>query len=247
MAISPRSREAVAAEIARQPGLVLSDLIDRTKEVASRDDIYVMIAAGEIFADLGAAAIAQPAAVAMFINAEMSAAIRRIDGSLRAATGKVEIAVEPGAPVSWDGTEWRIVNVGDRNISLLGVNGALTELPRDTFDRLLSVGSLKNAAAGSPQLSEATRILSGANEADLREANRRFDLVRKHINGERLFRAGANDTILDGSVSSCARKRWQRISRSASKGPLARQPYEQTFTKGSSAHRGVDCKGLRKP
>jgi transposase InsO family protein len=78
------------------------------------------------------------------------------------------------------------VNVGDRNISLLGVNGALTELPRDTFDRLLSVGSLKNAAAGSPQLSEATRILSGANEADLREANRRFDLVRKHINGERL-------------------------------------------------------------
>lgn len=145
-----------------------------------------MIAAGEIYADLSAAAIAQPAAVAIFANAEMSSAFRRIDGSPHAVTGKVEIAIEPGAPVSWDGTEWRIVNVGDRNISLLGVNGALTELPRDTFDRLLSVESLKNAAAGSPQLSEATRILSGANEADLREANRRFDLVRKHINGERL-------------------------------------------------------------
>ncbi len=51
MAISARSRGAIAAEIARQPGLLLRDLIHRTKNAASRDDIYFMIAAGEIFAD----------------------------------------------------------------------------------------------------------------------------------------------------------------------------------------------------
>jgi putative transposase len=186
MTISPRSREAVAAEIVRQPGLLLSDLIHRTKDAASRDDIYFMIAAGEIFADLSCATIARPSDVAIFANAEMSAAFRRIDGSVHAATPKVGIKIEPGAPVWWDGTAWRIVNVGDQNISLLGVSGALTELPREAFDRLLSVGSFKNAAAESPQLSEAARILSGASEADLREANRRFDLVKRHISGEHL-------------------------------------------------------------
>ena len=186
MVISPRSREVVTAEIAWQPGLPLTDLIQRTKDAASRDDIYFMIVAGEIFADLSAAAISQPAEVAIFSNAELAAAFRRINGSPIAATTALGIRVEPGQSVSWDGTAWRIVNVGDSNISLLGANGALTELPRETLDRLLSSGSLKNAAAGAPPLSEAARILNGASEADLREANKRFDLVKRHINGEPL-------------------------------------------------------------
>ncbi len=186
MAISRSSREAVTAEIAGQPGLPLTDLIQRTKHAASRDDIYFMIAAGEIFADLSAAAIAQPAEVAIFSNAELAAAFRRINGPPSATTTALGMGVEPGQSVSWDGTGWRIVNVGDSSISLLGVNGALTELPRETFDRLLSSGSLKNAAAGAPPLSEAARILSGAGESDLREANKRFDFVQRHINGEPL-------------------------------------------------------------
>lgn len=52
----------------------------------------------------------------MFTNAEMSAAFRRIDASVHAASANVGIKIEPGAPVSWDGTGWRIVNVGDQNV-----------------------------------------------------------------------------------------------------------------------------------
>jgi hypothetical protein len=96
------------------------DLIQRTKDAASRDDIYFMIVAGEIFADLSAAAISQPAEVAIFSNAELAAAFRRINGSPIAATTALGIRVEPGQSVSWDGTAWRIVNVGDSNISPAG-------------------------------------------------------------------------------------------------------------------------------
>jgi hypothetical protein len=103
MVISPRSREAVAAEIARKPGLPLMDLIQRTKDAASRDDIYFMIAGGEIFADLSDAAISQPAEVAIFSNAELAAAFRRINGSPNATATALEIKVEPGQSVSWDG------------------------------------------------------------------------------------------------------------------------------------------------
>lgn len=114
MAISPRSREAVAAEIVRQPGLALSDLIHETTGIASRDDIYFMIAAGEIFADLSAAPISQPGEVAIFSNAEFAAAFQRINGPPDATKMDLRIKVEPGQPVSWDGTAWRIVNVGCR-------------------------------------------------------------------------------------------------------------------------------------
>lgn len=183
-AVNPSSRAAVAAEIARQPGLLLTDLIERTKDVASRDDIYFMVAAGEIFADLRAAAISQPAEVAIFPNAELAVALRRINGSLNAAPTGLGIKLQLGESLSWDGAAWRIVNVGDNNISLLGVSGELTELPRETLDRLLSAGSIKNASASALPLSEAAKILSGANEADLREANRRFDLVKGHVNGQ---------------------------------------------------------------
>jgi len=57
--ISPRSREEVIVETVRQPGLRLSELIQRTKDVASRDAIHFMLAAGEIFADLSAAVVSR--------------------------------------------------------------------------------------------------------------------------------------------------------------------------------------------
>jgi putative transposase len=184
--ISPRSRQAVVAETTRQPGILLTDLIERTKDAASRDDIHFMIAAGEIFADLSATAISQSSEVAIFANAEIATAFRQIHGALNPAMRGLAIKIEPGEPVSWDGTVWRIVNVGDRMISLLGVNGVLTELPRQTFDTLLSAGRLKNPVAATAPFSETAKILSGASERDLREANRRYDLVKSHINGEQV-------------------------------------------------------------
>jgi putative transposase len=184
--ISPRSREEVIAETVRQPGLRLSELIQRTKDVASRDAIHFMIAAGEIFADLSAAVVSRPAEVTVFANAEVAAAFHHISGAPTAATPGRQINIEPGEAVSWDGTVWRIVNVGDQFISLLGENGGLTELPCETLDRLIAAGRLDSSARGALASSDRAQILSGASEADLREANRRFDLVKRHMSGERL-------------------------------------------------------------
>ena len=184
--ISPRSREEVIAETVRQPGLRLSELIQRTKDVASRDVIHFMIAAGEIFADLSAAVVSRPAEVTVFANAEVAAAFHHISGAPTAATPGRQINIEPGEAVSWDGTVWRIVNVGDQFISLLGENGGLTELPCETLDRLIAAGRLDSSARGALASSDRAQILSGASEADLREANRRFDLVKRHMSGEPL-------------------------------------------------------------
>lgn len=184
--IAPRSRENVIAETARHPGLCLSELMQRMTDVASRDDIHFMIATGQIFADLRAAVISRPAEVSIYANAEVAVAYQCIGGSPNAARPGQEIDTVPGESVSWDGTVWRIVNVGDQLISLLGENGALTELPHETFDRLLAAGRLDSSARSALASSDTAKILSGASEADLREANRRFDLVKRHMAGEQL-------------------------------------------------------------
>jgi len=123
------ARESVVAEAASQPGQLLSDLIQRMKGVASRDDIYFMIANGDVFADLTAAAISQPAGVHLFANAELGAAFHCFDVA-RQSTGPVHAA--PGKSILWNGRVWRIANVGDEIITLVAENGVLTELPRQT-------------------------------------------------------------------------------------------------------------------
>ena len=184
--ISPKLREDVIAETARHPGLCLSELIQRTKDVASRDVIHFMIAAGEIFVDLSAAVVSRPAEVTVLANAEVAAAFHNISGARPDARPGRQINIVAGEAVSWDGTVWRIVNVGDQLISLLGEDGALTELPCETLERLIVAGRLDSSARGRLGSSDRAQILSGASEADLREANRRFDLVKRHMSGEQL-------------------------------------------------------------
>ena len=70
--IVPREvREQVRAEVVTSPGLSLSDLVERTQAAASRDDLYRMIAAGDLSVDLDAAALVEPDKVRVFPNPEI--------------------------------------------------------------------------------------------------------------------------------------------------------------------------------
>lgn len=243
--ISPKLREDVIAETARHPGLLLSELIQRTKDVASRDVIHFMIAAGEIFTDLSAAAVSRPAEVTVFANAEVAAAFRNTSGAPPDARLGREIKIVPGEAVSWDGTVWRIVNVGDQLISLLGEDGALTELPCDTLERLIAAGRLDSSARVRLGSSDRAQILSGASEADLREANRRVDLVKRHMSGEQLpvpertlrfwtalYRKGREEH--GSGYLGATPKDWP-----------SREPHQQTTPRDRDPHGGVHFEGLR--
>ena len=176
--VSQSSRDTIIGETARQPGLRLADLIERATDKASRDDIFFMIAAGEIFVDLHASSITQPTDVAVFANADIAAAFQRIHGAAGTARLDSAIRMEPGERVSWDGTIWRIINVGDHIISLLSVSGALTELPREAFDRLLSTERFQNPAATELPFSGAGRITRQRRVGRLRTDRRLYSGVR---------------------------------------------------------------------
>jgi len=65
--------QGVKAAVQAEPGILLSDLLERAKGV-SRDDIFLLIAAGEVYVDLGAAPIAEPQRVRVFANTEAASA-----------------------------------------------------------------------------------------------------------------------------------------------------------------------------
>jgi hypothetical protein len=63
----------INAVVQAQPGILLSDLLEQAKGV-NRDDIFLLIAAGEIYVDLRAAPIAEPQQVRVLANVEAASA-----------------------------------------------------------------------------------------------------------------------------------------------------------------------------
>jgi putative transposase len=111
--------------------MLLSDLLERAKDVAKRDDVYLLIASGELYVDLAAAVIVEPERVRVFANREAAIMYRQA-----------------------------------------------------CLDRQTS-GAADQASANSSQAhSETFHLLATASERDLKVANQRFDLVKRHLAGD---------------------------------------------------------------
>jgi putative transposase len=133
---------AIKAVVQMEPGILLRDVLARVKDVANHDDMYLLIASGEVYVDLGAAAIVEPERVRVFANAETAAACKH------------------ACP--------------ERQHSI-GANGVTNSPPQ---------------AHG-----EAFRLLTSASEQDLKRANERFHLVKRHLEGESITTAVAERTL----------------------------------------------------
>jgi len=130
--VDPAIRELVKAE----PGISLADLLEHSSDLTKPDGIYLLIASGQLYVDLGTAAIAEPGQVLVFTDAETAAAYQR-----------ARCHPEQHAEV-----HGRISN-------------ASTQVP-------------SNHGA-------AFHLLMMASEQDLSVANQRFDLVTRHLQGDR--------------------------------------------------------------
>jgi transposase InsO family protein len=93
-----------------------------------------------------------------------------------------------GKTVIWDGTPWRILNLGETLVVLSGDGGALSEVPRLHFENMVKNGRIVGITANSEITThpEISRRLEVATEEDFRMANRRVELVRAHLRGETL-------------------------------------------------------------
>ena len=67
-------RERVLAYVSAWPGVVLQELLAQSPHLAAPDDLYSLIATGQLYMDLHAAALAEPAQVKVFANQDAARA-----------------------------------------------------------------------------------------------------------------------------------------------------------------------------
>ena len=179
--------EAVRTLVATEPGIALAEVRRRIPRAAA-DLLHTMMAAGVVYVDLHRAPLAEPDRVALFRDAETCAA-HRVMTETRARgpfdrPPMVELAI--GAAITWDGRPWTIANIGETTTGLLGEGGVFLELPNAVVQALVSEGKLVGiVAAGQSTLSaEGQARFAKANLADLREAQRRYEIIRPRLRGE---------------------------------------------------------------
>jgi putative transposase len=176
----------VLAVVAAEPSIKLEEVFLKTDAVASRDDIYQLIATREVYVDLNAAPLVEPHQVRVFPNKETATAYAHIvevpPNSMANNPRFIDLAV--GSAVEWNNRAWKIANVGDKMVSLVGESNAFTELPLAAFELLVKKGRVSGVSARPACTNdEAAKILSEANEDDFRIANYRANLVCRRLRG----------------------------------------------------------------
>lgn len=183
--IRDEARTSILACVRGEPGISLQGLLDNTGEVATRDDVYMMIAHEVVYVDLYSVHLLEADHVRAFADRETAAAYSHL---MQAATpiAPKSVDISAGNLVQWDGAGWKIANVGETQIGLIGENNSFTEIPRAVFEELVIEGRITGVRFDDvPDVHpEIRHRLAQASQEDFAEANRRAAVVRAHIKGE---------------------------------------------------------------
>jgi len=180
--IEPALEEAVRRLIAAQPGITLRELLQQCE--APADVIYLLIATERVYVDLDTVPLAEPARAPIFADRQTALAYSHVcETAARHSSHSINLAC--GAAVSWDGRTWTIVNVGEKNVGLIGEGSAFAELPVNVFETLAREGKMIGLESEPTESRNKVKELLGrAGPADLKEANRRHEIIRPLLKGE---------------------------------------------------------------
>jgi transposase InsO family protein len=208
--------EAITATVAKEPGIRLDILLKR-KETREADEVYKLIASGQIYANLGGYPLAEPDRVQLFESREIAQSYLYVSHASiipRDASAK-RMSLDVNQTVDWDGKPWQVINIGDTQTSLLRIgdgmkdnNERLVVLSNSMVQQLVQSNQIKVLVEpGQTGLApEANRIWLGASKEDLREANRRFEIIAPLITGQGTGQATERKVSVEGTSSRTIRK-----------------------------------------
>jgi hypothetical protein len=154
--VSPASIEAVLECLSRSPAMTLEDLLSETKDTVPTDDVYQLLARRTIHFDWSAAPLVEPARVHIF--ADEQAAVQFSASAKRDRMSVGLINLRANGQLDWDGKSWKILNIGNNNVSLLGEGNQFTELPGLVIEDLIRQG--KRVRSVSVGLAEGVGIMN---------------------------------------------------------------------------------------
>jgi len=230
--VSPVTRNRLVAHVAARPGISLKELLAAAVGGATQDDVYLLIALGELYVDLNNSPLVQPATVPVFLNRQAAAHDYQNPMVVSKSSSNTPMR-EPrlGSEVSWDGRRWDILNCGQTHVVLRRTDdNSITQLPAAAFHTLMENGEITVTSShpndDNPEIMDR---LSKASEEDLRQANSRYEIVHRLLDG--------TTSTAPIPVSSRTGRRWRERYKKAEaqygSGYLGLIP--QTHRRGNSA------------
>ncbi len=198
-AMLAETRARIVAYAHARPATTLADLLQETAAFASADDVYLLIAAGELYVDLNAEPLTEPTVVQVFPDRTTARSPAAHAGQTVTNFASSFQTLRAGATVSWDGRPWRIANIGDSKIALLHESGEVLELGEANVESLIREGRIKQSDADHRRERPISDRLIQANEEDLTVANHRAVIVRRRLSG---------DPALNEQVTPRTLRRW---------------------------------------
>jgi transposase InsO family protein len=186
-AVQPQKQDAVISLVKTVPGITLEELLEHL-EGCSPDEIYALIAAEALYIDVYAAPLVEPERVRLFSDEEIALAWKDIPIApertllLRPRPAPLHIGME----VNWDGVPWTLANMGGTTATLLSHRGDVLELPIGHFQTLVSQEKIVGTTptASDPLSAAAREHLAQADQAALKEANRRYRIIKPILEGQ---------------------------------------------------------------
>lgn len=182
--ISTLSKTTLQTIVKSSPGIKINELLNNTENY-STDDLYTLIARGDLYIDLYDKSIPQYDLVKVFIDKSTAEAYQNIHtNNIDKVNKPLTLNIEVGSNVQWDGREWKILNIGEFKISLLATD-KIIEIPKETFKDLVMGGKILGIKEQEIENhGEALEILKTADKFELQEANKKYDFIMKLLNGE---------------------------------------------------------------
>src|SRR5699024_6280222 len=170
------------------PGITMLDLIQNAEEQFTSDDIYDLIANNIIYIDLYNDLITEPEGVKVYLNKEQHKGFSIIEKPSRKRKSPNKIELKSGNSILWGDSIWTIINY-DRSEKIVYLYSKSfnedSKLPVDLFELYISEGI--NRALEKENNNESNKLnkmIAEASERDLEEANKKYEIVTKYLNGE---------------------------------------------------------------
>jgi transposase InsO family protein len=154
--------------------LLLRDLLEQ--QGVSADTVFSLIAYGFLIVDLEHELLSEPGFTNVCVDS-LSAQIykhQKQDSNKQALVPLHMVRMASGAAIVWDGSPWRILNVGASDVFLEDENRAITNLRLDVFQTLVATGAIVGIPLDQDQRHDfAAKVMKRAAPIDLESAIQR--------------------------------------------------------------------------
>ncbi len=190
--VSSTRKDIIINLIAEKQGISLERLLNMKLDFGA-DDIYLLLAQNEIYADINDSLIIDFDKFSLFLNKESSNAFYNMESAnVKDALKVSTLNIYPLQPLLWSAEPCTILSISESSISIM--NGEReVKIPHALFEKLYQEGSIKplnDSNNESTTTEEVIDIILSASPKSLEEANRKYSDFSININQIRPINKG---------------------------------------------------------